>query len=335
MTSDLKTKPYLVAFLAPIGLFLFLLLSLSWYFGFPFDDMARAGFWAQRDFIEHAIQPIVYRRENGKNVAAPAILVLGDSFSDENSWQSFLPPDKQFKTLTFHYKNVACAANWLRWNVKQEASSVHTVIVQVIERDFVGRFRQDDCLEDIPTPVEISSDVIARRHPFFKLIKDPGYLLRVAKNSWGGDQKDDRIVVGDAVNVPLKTAKLFSNNKSDRLLYFRVDEIKREWDSAIIRQCVANVKSLQAMALQRGWKFLFVVVPDKSTVYKPFILNAEDRINYLDVLSEIDKAGINQVRLSPYLEQQASQVVDLYRPGDTHLSFRGYQLLAKKIQEKL
>ncbi|MFZ6768228.1 alginate O-acetyltransferase AlgX-related protein [Undibacterium sp. Di26W] len=335
MISDLKTRRYLLAFLAPVFLFSFLLFSLSLYFKFPIDDMVRAGLWVQRDFIEHSAQPVVYRRESGKDLAAPAILVLGDSFSDENNWQSFLPADKQFKALTFHYKNVGCATNWMRWNLQQESPSVHTVIVQVIERDFVWRFRQSACRDDVPIPVEISSGIIVRRHPVFKLIKDPEYLLRLTKNSWSTEQLRDRIVVGDAVNVSMSTGKLFSNNKSDRLLYFRTDERKKEWDKAMITRCIANLKALQEMAAQRGWKFLLIIVPDKSTVYKQFVRNAEDRINYPDVSSEIDAAGINQVKLLPYFEQQASQVVDLYRPGDTHLSFRGYQLMAKKIQEKL
>ncbi|MBC3919965.1 hypothetical protein H8L32_21015 [Undibacterium sp. CY18W] len=335
MTSDFKTRRYLLAFFAPVFLFSFFLFSLSWYFKFPLDDMVRAGYWVQRDFIEHSVQPVVYRRENGKNLVAPAILVLGDSFSDENNWQSFLPADKQFKTLTFHYKNVGCATNWMRWNLQQESPSVRTVVVQVVERDFVWRFRQSACRDDMPIPVEISSDVITRRHPVFKLIKDPEYLLRLTENFWDVEQFHDRIVVGDAVNVPMNTGKLFSNNKSDRLLYFRIDERKREWEKAVIARCIANLKSLQEMAAQRGWKFLLIIVPDKSTVYKQFVRDAEDRINYPDVFSEIDAAGINQVKLLPYFEQQASQVVDLYRPGDTHLSFSGYQLMAKKIQEKL
>jgi hypothetical protein len=96
-------------FLFAITLFLSLILEN------PDGALTRIGYWSERDFGWSKPQPIVNVKKNGLGVLDPKVLILGDSFSVRNIWQSRLTELRGIETQSFHYKDVGCIDNWLRW----------------------------------------------------------------------------------------------------------------------------------------------------------------------------------------------------------------------------
>ena len=72
-----------------------------------------------------------------------------------------------------------------------------------------------------------------------------------------------------------------------------------------------------------------MVIPDKSTQYSEFIVNNKKKFNIYEKLQE---SRINYIDLYNKFRQFInSGVVDLYRPSDNHLSFRGYEIMSEII----
>jgi lysophospholipase L1-like esterase len=142
------------------------------------------------------------------------------------------------------------------------------------------------------------------------------------------------MVSGEVINVPLSTGKLFSNRKADRLLYFAEDELKTSWSEKEQAAAVGNLKRIQEDLAKKGLRLVVLVVPDKSSAYRPYLANEAGKVGYPDVSEQLKTAGVNNVNLLSYFQHAAGATVDLYLPNDTHLSTQGYKLMASKVADE-
>jgi lysophospholipase L1-like esterase len=78
-----------------------------------------------------------------------------------------------------------------------------------------------------------------------------------------------------------------------------------------------------------------VIVPDKSTIYRPYMLDDVGGGGNPDIISAAVSAGINSVNLLDLFRQHIVSSVDLYLPNDTHLSVSGYELMGTAIAERI
>ena len=81
---------YLIHFFRAVWVILIPCLIFAWWAEPLYGDLTRVGKWTERDFGPNAAHPIIHVKANGRFLANPDIMVLGDSFSEKNLWQSVL-----------------------------------------------------------------------------------------------------------------------------------------------------------------------------------------------------------------------------------------------------
>ena len=129
-----------------------------------------------------------------------------------------------------------------------------------------------------------------------------------------------------AVRLEMTEDGLFSSRHDRGLLVYAEDFNKLGWRSADWDAAICDLVRLQDRVQANGrTAFLAMVVPDKLTVYTPFLPERRyDGLSHLDWLA--DAATLNLVRLDGALDPRRH--VDLYLPDDTHWSSAGYDIAA-------
>lgn len=333
MKPDRSSVAYIAWFLGTAAVLFGVAIGLSLFFKPLSGDLTRIGRWSERDFGPTHAQPAPVIRANGPVLTDQQILVLGDSFSHPNLWQSYFSESTKLDTLSFEFKDVGCIDNWVNWVVSQTALGARKVIIEVAERSFVPVFRNDKaCVSSVP----VASKVPDKR-PSSGLMQgislDAIYLFQTAGNTLRLYWQAGRINSGEVVSVPLAKFNLFSNTRANRLLYYAEDDNKKSWTQQDITAAIENLKKIQ----NRLGKFrlLVVVVPDKSTVYRPYILGSLDQIGHPDVFSALAASGIDSIDLRELFREKVTSHIDLYLPNDTHLGPGGYHLMGAAIAERL
>jgi len=332
MKTDRSSFVYLKWFTLPVLAFFVIAVPLSLFFEPVSGDLTRIGHWSERDFGWNKPQQGVSVRANGASITNPHIVVLGDSFSHPNIWQSYLAESQHLEVLTFQYQDVACVDNWLRWVVEQHYPNMKTVVIETVERGFVPLFKNlNTCPHRTPKVLELTEKNVTPTRPQSGLTLDAGYLIPTAINTLRAAWTKEAVASGEVINVPLSTDKLFSNRKAGRLLYFAEDDLKMNWSKKDQSAAVANLKRIQADLAKRGLRLVVIVVPDKSSVYRPYLANEASKIENPPIFEQLEAAGVNNVNLFSYFRHAIGDTVDLYLPNDTHLSIQGYELMASKV----
>lgn len=330
---------FVLAFVASAVLLLAPAVLLSVYLGPVSGDVARVGHFAHRDFGALAPQASINRLPPpGTAVAAGEVLLLGDSFSLSNLWQSELTRTTGRGVTTWNFKRVGCTGDWIEKAIAGALrAGVRTVVVETVERELHVRF--DDppgCARDYyprwDVPVDVAGEP-SRWHGIFPM--DIGYLSATALQYLQTRDIAGRYRSGEVVSVDLVRNDLFSNRQPHRLLYYAHDERKFErWSEADASALLDRMVAWRDRAKSAGVQLHFLVIPDKSSVYWPYI-KPEQRLPYPEKGERLfaligEKLGA-EYNLLPYLREQAALQPDLYAPNDSHFSARGFRLLAARV----
>lgn len=326
-------RRYLLYFSAIVSITLVPAALLSWLFEPINGDLTRIGHYSEMDFGWNSTQPAVLLRENGGAIVAPGILVLGDSFSRENEWQSALGLKLNKPILSFHYAQVGCIKNWIEYALNQ--SSADTVAMQVVERDFVNRFSDlPACKSAPPSPLEkspkTSSATRSTWPPELHILR----TYRIAINTLRMSLNPDSALRGSAINAPIRQqCAKFSNRRADRILYYPDDENKLHWKQDDMTRAIFNVIRIQEVFAASGKTLIFIIAPDKLSVYQDCLINDPDRAarKRINVTKSLIEAGGNAPDLLHAFQENSGKVVDLYYPNNTHLSTSGYMFMAEKL----
>lgn len=327
LTVNAYSRFILITFLVVSVLFWALALHLDPVVG----DLTRIGRWSENDFGWNAPQPVIDIAENGRAITRPDIVVLGDSFSVSNYWQSALSLKTGKKILTYWYDDVGCIENWIAW--AREHPVADLVIVQVVERNFVDWFRNvAPCRAGAPLPAEVPSGRTASHRPTWPPTLDIKYLFLTALNSIHMTLRPHAAIThGDVVNIPIRPGcASFSHRRSTRLLHYIHDLRGMRWTDEDIGEAVGNVRRFKETVTRAGKKFLFVVIPNKLSVYQK-CLDDRSHIRFPDLTRRLREAGIETPDLQNVFAGNVDRIVDLYYPDNTHWSTRGYQLAAETI----
>lgn len=302
------------------------------------DGLARVGFLVARDFHAQLPEPTLKRLDNGAHITAPEILVLGDSFSNNNVWQSEVSRLTGARTLTYLHEDVECIDDWIRKAVSGNLrSSARVVVVESVEREFLSRFSApSNCLRNYYRPTELPAEVSGgSRSPWAIFPMDIRHVMKSALRYNDIHHAAGRLKSGKTVLVDLVRDDLFSNTLSHRLAYFIGDEAKfAQWDNDMAERTIKRLTALRTQAASRGITLHFLVLPDKSSVYFPYI--KPDQQQPYDATARRLFALLAEHMGPEYdlltsLQEWAPKIKDLYRPDDTHLSVRGYTVLAEKV----
>lgn len=300
-------------------------------------DLTRLGRLAERDFGWNGNQPVITTRANQS--VAPKVIVLGDSFSRWNFWQSVSMERGSPEMLTFHWDDIGypptCLREWVL-SLRKQYPSVEVVILQTIERAFALRFatEQSACPELKVAPIQIYpiTTPTVRDTDVKWSMPDAIYALKALRNTWR--TFDERKRIGDTFVVPLVRPDLFSNRRSGLLVFYADDEIKKTWTRAAVITAVGNIHNLQREAAQQGLTVVVAAVPDKSTLYRRFMVR-DGSAPTLDIWREMDAQGVESVDLKSKLVGAVDTTKDIYLPNDTHLGPAGFNLVGAAIAEKV
>lgn len=325
-------RRYLVFFAIPLAVLLGPAALLSIYSQPISGDLTRIGGYSERDFGWRSTQPVISVKGNGQSIIDPDILVLGDSFSEKNLWQSELSAKLNKKILSFKYSGCGCIANWIRYALSHKTA--RTAIIETVERSFVPRFRAINPCEDAsPIPMRMPESATSALRSTWPPTIYISQTFRVVKSSLKMAYTN-RAIRGGAINAPLiGNCALFSNRRADRILYYPEDELKLKWKQEEIESAITNALHLKDLAESRGKKLILLVVPDKLSVYQECLAENPHRnqLKQIDITRSLIAAGVSTPDLLTPFQDAASKVADLYFPNDTHLSPRGNILMADQL----
>ncbi|NTW83853.1 MAG: hypothetical protein HGB36_10890 [Chlorobiaceae bacterium] len=325
------TKYFLSTALPIIAIFVLLGLSLQPLTG----DLTRLGYFSENDFGWNLKMPRIAIKEISEKTN-PTVLVIGDSFSLGNCWQSVVMGKSREKILTIHMLD-PCDIDSFMPMVKKRYPSVRYIIFETVQRSFLGRINEDQHqnFNGYVKPVytgSFSTDE-GRDISLIHEMHDPIYAVKATVNSFKNFNHTERS--GDVIISPLNTNDLFSCKKSCFLIYYKDDDVKKDWKYSDVKNTVTHLKRLSDIAAKDGINFVVMVVPDKSTVYGKSFLYPQFKISPPDIWSEIQRQGVNQINLLNVFVQEAYKTKDFYLPDDTHLSSKGYIVMGNTVEKYL
>ena len=310
----------------------------SWWAEPIHGDLTRIGRWSEHDFGPNAAPPVIQVKAAGSSLNNATAMVLGDSFSERNLWQSIFEVKTNYIVKTFNYFGIKnCVQEWVKEVIKNPA--VRIVIIETIEREFVARFDNKTpvplCSKGIFLPLEINTEVTEAARPMWPPTVSFAYLSTTATNTVRSnlfnENYSDRF---RTVNAPLHAdCASFSNRRNNRILYLADDDVKNQWQDDDIKNAVTNVLHIQNEVKQHGKEFIFMLAPDKSSVYRHCLATDKAKLKQTKINQLLIEAGVNAPNMQSIFAEQANTVVDLYDPDNTHWSTAGY-ILAGEIMSQ-
>lgn len=335
--SSSNARHFLAGFICAAILLLFTGVGLAIYLEPIQGDLTRIGRLGERFFVPQKIQPAQTRYQNPPSTDAD-IMVLGDSFSAQNLWQSRVHDNTGMNSISFHYDDIPCIERWFQDAIGGVISRKAKIIIfSTVERLFIPRFGSSmtDC--DAKAYEPRKTDKTAYPLPVSKYDVFPvdlSWLLKAVSNQHKLESRQGRMNFDKSTIVNLEKRGLFSNRLRGKLLYYGPDDELRnhEWTPERSAQAVANLQRYQSLANIKGIQLIVFVVPDKSMVYAPWVKPGQIPIpdNY-DVFETLENSFGAEANLLPEFRQLAAQQKDFYLPNDTHVSIAGYQFMGDHI----
>lgn len=331
--------PYLKYFLLTGLLPIFFIFLIGFYLQPISGDLTRVGNLSERDFGWNAAQQQITIKAT-PHTRLPEVIVIGDSFSVNNIWQSLAEEESRLSFMTFNWKlfanSIDCLEHWLL-TVKHEYPTCKFIVIETTERDWLGRFypKNKPCADDNKNPIQVRSSVTARMRNTARMdaMPDPFYAIISSWNSLRTFNKIEK--TNDVYVAPLTSDKLFSNKRSNLLLYYENDNLKESWKQEEVQAAVEKMLKIQNMAKHQGLLLFFAVVPDKSTAYSKYFQYPQFAAPVADVWAELDRRRCNSVNLKQILTKAVDEYQDVYLPDDTHVGSKGYSLIAQAITVQL
>jgi hypothetical protein len=315
-------------------------------------DLTRIGWFAENEFGWTLPQ-----RRFAPPLAATAslegrydIIAIGDSFTAEEynpgvTWPHFLARDTGLAVGIFD-----SGIDPLERVLASPAFREHpptALIYEIVERSLIPQHevrahRGDEaagCIAATPTPrpgLGIAPRAIAAQlviRPTGRAWDDwpasyaMNYLVQNALRWWRGHEATS------AVRLEMSEDGLFSSRQPRGLLVYAEDFNKAGWSAADWQASICDLARLQERVEASGrTAFLAMIVPDKLTVYAPFL--PERRFADLSQLDRLDAVpSVNLVRVDRALDPRAH--VDLYLPNDTHWSSATHEMAAGLVLHAL
>ncbi|UQN13625.1 alginate O-acetyltransferase AlgX-related protein [Methylococcus capsulatus] len=338
-------KRYLLRFFGATAAGLLVIFGAGFYAEPLSGDLTRVGGWTEREFGWTEPLPEMPIDGNFPDMKAAGILVLGDSFSLANIWQTMVGRERGLNVASHNYEQFVCIEQWLEMLESNGVLAGRTVIVESLERFFPSRFgnigtcrKSKSRDKSVVKPFEAFThgEIPTSRRTGGEIPTDVVYLLKVLKNAvLEALLGSDATIHGVAVNAPLTSRDLFSNRRSDRILYYYEDDAEGSWSDEQIGKAVYSISAIQRRIEAAEGRFIFVLVPNKSSVYARFIVGRPDADRYTTVIRRLGDAGVATVDMLAPFRGHAEKEVDFYLPDDTHVSTKGYRVLGEVISGEM
>jgi len=298
-------------------------------------DLTRIGMFSENDYgwnkasLKLAQEP----KLKGNINEHYDVIILGDSFShNSSSWSKILSLSTNLNIGQFHtnkYHDVFEFINLLKSN----GNLPRVFIYESVERGLKSRLKKfNECpsqstkYSNIPTIKYNINELL--EVPYLRNSKlrvdDLGFTLQYIKANLLENH-------GKVNKFKLNNSSLFSNLRSDEILVYSDDLNTTLWSDNDWNKIKCNALHIQdILNKSKLTAFVFLVAPDKTTVYKKFIDKNNISGSRLDILAS--SGELNFLRVDDFLTQKIEQgEKDIYWPNDTHWSYRGHKLVAEKM----
>lgn len=307
-------------------------------------ELTRLGFYPESDFgwsgEQYHYQPPL--KEMGVLNEPYDIVVIGDSFSTHPSgkllssevfYPNALVKNTALRVGVFHIKHQPVLE--LLKNLSEQDTPPTTIIYQTVERSMKSRLSHHPVCPDKLYQPTLNNDRIDHKEPAFNLvgfsqdtntgISDFGYAGKYLFAQLTGHKLNRRVI-----RSRLSSNDLFSNKKSDQALFLDGDFAKSSWSIRDWEIMKCSALHMQNIVQKNGKsKFVFMVSPDKSTIYESYVTDREMPPSRLALL---ESEGFNFLRLDQLLSKYVEDgSVDLYLPNSTHWSYEGHEIVAMEI----
>ncbi|MDB5827182.1 MAG: hypothetical protein JWQ73_1402 [Variovorax sp.] len=291
----------------------------------PYGDLTRIGRLSDADFGWLAAPPVVTKAYiKGVPLDQADVLVVGDSFSMTLRWQSRLV-QQGYKVATIYWGQTGpLCKDFTPW-IRRAGFNGKLVVVESVERLLGDRLNGGGC-------AAMSKEPVVKTVPFLEPLEAvPDFALNWnAKLTTGlityANMRKVRQLSGDALfgdetwvrPVP-DGCRYFSHKLCEKALFFFEDT-----DNPPLKaEAVEQMKTFTAA--QPNLKFVWMVIPDKTTVYV-------DTHHAAPFVSALKDANLGPDLFSFAAEERA-KVRDFYFPNDTHLSMHGQLIVGDRMLE--
>ena len=332
--------PFLKYFFTGVIIPFATILGMALYIQPLVGDLTRLGNVSERSWGWNQVLPVVSIDQSASDGDFD-VLVIGDSFSEKDIWQSVMRDLTGLKFKTFRWEDFsspACLEAGIS-HLKRQFPNIRYVVIETVERSAVSRLtalngKIDECPLTITSSIHTdASKTLAIRNKSLNSIPDALYTIKAFLSE--PKKYHQTTVSGYGYISPLKRTDLFSNQKSDALLYFAGDLEKLDWTEVQIKESLKNLEKLSQILSQQGLKIIFAIVPDKSTAYSEYLVNSPFKGKSIDIWQKLNAASLIAVNLKAAFSETLIMTKDFYLPDDTHLSTVGYQSLASEISKSL
>lgn len=309
---------------------------MEFYFEKLYGDLTRLGSFSERDFGWREPQPEIDKTQL-KNYAINEadILVIGDSFSISRVWQTQLVK-QGLKVCTLTWSEVktsdAIASN-LGQLLRQSGFKGKYLIIENVERVFQRRMKAMLTIEQPIVKKEIAIDSAFQLYPFS--IRERMTLNKLNGADWGTktlynkiklllDVSEKHLKSGMVQAIKFNGCEFFSHRLCQYMLFIASDFTKEPFDF------VNNVRIINTNLQSVGIQTLWIIVPDKATVY----LGYGNRMTqpYHNIWQTFkQQPDIIAPNIAEAFIKESRKIKDFYLPDDTHLSSKGYLYLGGLI----
>ncbi|RZL47906.1 MAG: hypothetical protein EOP71_05590 [Variovorax sp.] len=291
-----------------------------------YGDLSRIGRLSDKDFGWRTQPPAVAKALiHSVPLDQADILVVGDSFSTSLRWQSELVRNG-FRVSTIYWSQTGPLCKDFEEWTRRAGFRGRLVVLESVERLLGDRLKIDPACSTRP------GDLVVRSTPSVEPIAaPPDFAFNLKDKLDSGlvtlmNTREARKSNGDAVfeNVsrvrPVANGcRYFSHRLCDKAI-FLVDDTETPALKSL------DVEKMKAFSKdQVGIQFIWMVIPDKTTVYiEP------------SRIADFSRA-FNDARLGPdliaFAAEQRERILDFYLPNDTHLSMQGQLEVGRKMLE--
>ena len=331
------TDKYYFKYVIITFLTIFCVISTITYFVQPLDgDLTRVGSLKESEYGPLMEQPVISIKSNAVDAGFVDTVVLGDSFSKGNIWQSVYTKISGRNTKTFAWDNLSkysCLQDWVK-KIRLQYPRADKLIIQTVEREYFDRFSimMEDCpnIRFVQVPVSTVETAAKRPNGLLDSLKFPLYSIKAMVNEL--EFIDGISESGQVKILKLNRENLFSNRLSNNILVYKDDFNSDSWSEIGLARARRNVIAIHSVAKIHGLSMYLLIIPDKTTVYSKFINPTPIRFSaniHEAVRGEFDFS----ISVVDYFISAASSKKDIYKPNDSHLSAEGYLILARLVHD--
>jgi acetyltransferase AlgX (SGNH hydrolase-like protein) len=315
-------------------------------------DLTRLGGYSENDFGWNGTEalfapPLAHSGFSGHE----DIVVLGDSFSMRNTssrqtqaggfWTDFLAADTGLSVGVFDADKMTVERLLDNEAFRRDPPSL--VILEIVERNLRNRLGGGPASCDVDGP---AATITIQGQPVKQL---PDSILRATRQRLTSKSIDSAVDYlrqtllrwilphgpSQVLRLKLSRQGLFSSRRQDVMLAYADDREKASWsptDWAAIRcRLITYQHGVEANGRTR---FAFVMVPDKSWAYAPYLPDYPWQIDAVAHLSLDDSINMPRVDLALRSAIRAG-ARDVYLPNDTHWGSAGSRIAAQVVSRYL